>query len=128
MPASRAHDAVLFGMAGQHNDRHVRIGVGARLPDHLHQFQAVEDRHHPIGDDDVRTVLGKRFQPRGAVFSLIHFARAEAVQQRTHDAPHTGVVVDDKETQPIEIDADHNNPQAAGTAAAISRRKVRFCR
>jgi hypothetical protein len=38
------------------------------------------------------------------------------------------VVVDDEETQPIEIDADHNNPQAAGTAAAISGRKVRFCR
>jgi hypothetical protein len=115
-------------MAGQHDDRHVGIGVGARLADHLHQFEAVEDRHHPVGDDNIRTVLGERFQSRRAVFGLIHFARAEAVQQRAHDAPHMRVVVDDEETQPIEIDADHNNPQAAGTAAAICGRKVRFCR
>ena len=114
-------------MAGQHDDRHVRIGVGARLADHPHQFQAVEDRHHPIGNDDVRSVLGKCFQPRRAVFGLIHFARAKTVQQRAH-ASHMGVVVDNKEAQSIEIDADHNNPQAVGTAAAISRRKVRFCR
>ena len=114
---ARTHDAVFFRMTGQHDDRHIRIGVGARLADHLHQFQAVEDRHHPVGDDDVGTILGKGFQPRGAVFRLIHFARAEAVQQRAHDAAHVSVVVDNQEAQPIEINADHNNPQAAGTAA-----------
>jgi hypothetical protein len=29
------------------------------------------------------------------------------VQQRTQDAPHVRVVVDDEKTQAVEIDADH---------------------
>ena len=91
--------------------------MDVRLPDHLRQLQPVEDRHRPVGDDDVRHVMAVHFQRGRAVFGLVHLARAEAVQQRTQDAPHMRVVVDDEETQPVEIDADHNNPQAAGTAA-----------
>ncbi len=81
-------------MAGEHDDRHVGIGIGARLADHLRQFQPVEDRHHPIGEDDVRHVVGEGFETGGAIFSLVGFARAEAMQQRTHDASHMRVIVD----------------------------------
>ena len=60
----------------------VRIGVGARLADHLRELEPVEDRHGPVGDHDVGDVMGEGFQAGGAVFRLVDFARAEAVQQR----------------------------------------------
>ena len=52
-------------------------------------------------------VMGEGFEAGGAVFRLIDFARAEAVQQRAQDAAHMRVVVDDEKTQPVEVDADH---------------------
>ena len=112
-------------MAGQHDDRHVRIGVGARLADHLRQLEAVEDRHRPVGDDDVRNVMGEGFEAGGAVLRLVDFARAEAVQQRAQDAPHMGVVVDDEEAQPVEIDADHDWAHALRRPAGLSNPRLR---
>ncbi len=101
-------------MAGEHDDRHIGIGVGAGLADHLRQFQAVEDRHHPVGEDDIRHVMGEGFETGGAVFGFIDFARAEAVQQRAQDPPHMRVVVDDEKTQAIEVDADHTDLRRGG--------------
>ena len=89
---------------------HVWIGVGAGLADHLGEFDPVEDRHRPIGDHDVGQVLGEGFQPRRAVFRLMHFARAEAVQQSAQHPPHMGVIVDDEKTQAVKFDADHGPP------------------
>ena len=97
-------------MAGEHNDRHVDIGVGAGLADHLREFESVEDRHGPIGDNDIGNVVGKRFQPGRAVVGFINFACTETVQQRAQNPAHMGVVVDDEETQAVEIDADHGAP------------------
>ena len=57
--------------------------------------------------------MGEGLEAGGAVFRLVDFARAEAVQQRAHDAPHMRVVVDDEETQAVEIDADHGRPRAS---------------
>ena len=54
--------------------------------------------------------MGEGFQAGRAVFRLIDFARAEAVQQRAQHPAHMGVVVDDEETQAVEIDADHGAP------------------
>ena len=54
------------------------------------------------------------FQAGRAVFRLMDFARAEAVQQRAQDAPHMRVVVDDEKTQAVEIDADHGAPRPRG--------------
>ncbi len=51
--------------------------------------------------------MGEGIEAGRAVLGLIDVARAEAVQQRAHDAPHVRVVVDDEETQAVEIDADH---------------------
>jgi hypothetical protein len=115
---ARAQHALLLGMAGEHDDRHVGIGVGAGLADHLRQFQAVEDRHEPVGEHDIRHVVGEGLEAGRAVFGFIHFARTESVQQRAQDAPHMCVVVDDEKTQPIEIDADH-------TASRGGRRSTR---
>ena len=99
-------------MAGQHDDRHERIGVGAGLADHLRELEAVEDRHRPVGEDDVRHVVGEGVEAGRAVLGLVDFARAEAMQQRADDAPHMRVVVDDEKTQAIEIDANHGSPEA----------------
>ena len=52
----------------------------------------------------------KASRPGRAVFRLVDFARAEAVQQRAQNPAHMGVVVDDEETQAVEIDADHAAP------------------
>src|SRR2546423_3455341 len=41
------HHAPLLGMAGEHDDRHIGVRVGARLADHLRKLKAVEDRHRP---------------------------------------------------------------------------------
>ena len=43
--------------------------------------------------------MGEGLEARRAVFGLVDFAGAEAVQQRAQDAAHMGVVVDDEETQ-----------------------------
>ena len=68
---------------------------------------------------DVGHVMGEGFEAGGAVFGLVDFARAEAVQQRAQDAPHVRVVVDDEEAQPVEIDADHENSRAAHAGAHL---------
>ena len=107
-------------MAGQHDDRHVGIGVGAGLTDHLGQFEPVE-----VGiTQSVRMMSGiewvKASRPV-AVLGFIDFAGAEAVQQRAQDAPHMGVVVDDEETQTIEVDANHA-PSAAAARRTTSVR------
>ena len=57
----------------------------------------------------------KASRPGGAVFRLVDFARAKAVQQRAQNPPHMGVVVDDEETQAVEIDADHGAPRPRAT-------------
>lgn len=57
-------------------------------------------------------MFGECFQAGRAVFRLMHFARAEAVQQSAQHAAHVGVVVDDEETQAVEVDANHAAPGA----------------
>ena len=60
-----------------------------------------------------------------AVFRLVHFARAEAVQQRAHNAPHMRVVVDDEKTQPVEIDTNHT-PRPPGILPSPPTRKGKW--
>jgi hypothetical protein len=98
---------LLVGMAGEHDDGDVRVGIGAGLADHLRELEAIEDRHRPVGDDDVRVIVREGLEPGGAVFGLIDVARAEAVQQRAQNPAHVRVVVDDEEMQAVEVDADH---------------------
>ena len=64
--------------------------------------------------------MGEGVEPGRAVLGLVDVARAEAVQQRADDAPHVGVVVDDEETQAVEIDADHS-ASAAGQSPGPQR-------
>ncbi len=71
--------------------------------------------------------MGESFEAGGAIFGFIDIARAEAVQQRAHDAPHMGVVVDDEKAQAVEIDADHKAPTADAVAPVGLPPKVRFC-
>ena len=59
--------------------------------------------------------MRKGLETGGAVFSLVDFARAEAMQQRAQDAPHMRVVVDDEKAKPIEIDAKHGATEGPGT-------------
>ena len=54
--------------------------------------------------------MGEGFQPRRAVFRFIDFTGAEAMQQRAQYAAHMRVVVDDEETQAVEIDTSHGAP------------------
>ena len=37
---ARRDHALLLRMSGEHDDRHVRVGVGAGLADHLGKFEA----------------------------------------------------------------------------------------
>src|SRR5215510_8786019 len=101
-------------MAGEHDDRHVGIRIGPGLTNHLHEFEAIEDRHGPVGDDDVGDVVREGLEAGRAVFRLVDFARAEAMQQRAQDAAHVRIVVDDEKTQAIEIDTNNGAP-APGT-------------
>jgi hypothetical protein len=113
---ARAQHALLLGMAGEHDDRHVGIGVGAGLADHLRQFQAVEDRHEPVGEHDIRHVVGEGLEAGGAVFRFIDLAGAEPRAHGAQDAAHMGIVVDDEKTQALEIDADHAHSRGAASA------------
>ena len=108
-------------MAGQHDDRRVGITIGAGLPDHLGQFETVENGHRPIGHDDVGHVMGKGFEAGCAVFGFVDFARSETVQQRPQDAAHMRIVVDDEETQAVEVDPDHKRPWCGGLSTLRPR-------
>jgi len=50
---------------------------------------------------------GRTLEPGGAVFGLVHFPGAEAVQQRAQDAAHMRIVVAHEKSQLVEIDAEH---------------------
>jgi hypothetical protein len=104
-------------MAGQHDDGGERVALGIRLPDHLRELEAVENRHRPVGDDDVRNVMAVHFQRGRAVFGLIDLARAERMQQRPQDAAHMRIVVANEKSQLVEIDAKH------GAAPGASRQR-----
>jgi len=100
-------------MAGQHDDRCVGISRAFRLADHLREFEPVENRHRPVGDDDVGDVVGIHFKRGCAVFRFIDFARAERVQQRAQNAPHMRVVVAHEKPQLVEVDNKHAQPEVA---------------
>ena len=104
---ARHRDPPLLGMAGQHDDRCVGIALGFRLPDHLGEFETVENRHRPVGDDDVRNIVAVHFQRGGAVLGFIDLAGAERMQQRPQYAAHMRIVVAHQKSQLVEIDAEH---------------------
>ena len=72
--------------------------------------------------------MGEGVEAGRAVLRLVDFARAKAVQQRADDAPHVRVVVDDEETQTIEIDANHAAPKVRSFCPAHPRLTVGFSR
>src|SRR5882757_1473167 len=104
---ARHSHAALFGVTGQHDDRRVGVTLGFRLPDHLGEFEPVEDRHRPVGDDDIGDIVGVHFERGRAVFGLIGLARAERMQQRPQDAAHVRIVVANQKSQLVEVDAIH---------------------
>src|ERR1700722_8050381 len=77
------------------------------MPDHLWELKPVEDRHRPVGDDDVGDVVGVHFERGGAVFGLIGLACAKRMQQRAQDAAHMRIVVTNEESKLVEIDTEH---------------------
>jgi len=79
----------------------------------LGKLEPVEDRHHPVADDDVRDEVHEGLEAGCAVLGLVDLARAEAVQQGAQDAPHMRIVVDHQEAQAVEVDADHGDTNTA---------------
>ena len=77
------------------------------LPDHLRKFDAVEDRHRPVGNDDVGNVMAVHFKRGRAVLGLVDLTRAERVQQGAQNAAHVRIVVADEKPQLVEVDAVH---------------------
>ena len=90
---ARVGHALFLGMAGEHDDPGIRIGVGAGLADHLSEFKPVEDGHRPVSD-----VMREGFRAGRAGFGFINVARPEAVPQRAQNPAHMGVVAEDEET------------------------------
>src|SRR5450432_398710 len=126
---ARHGDAALLGMTGQHDDGGVGIALGFRLADHLGQLEAVENRHRPVGDDDIGNVVAVHFERGGAVLGFIDLARAERMQQRPQDATHMRIVVADEKSQLVEIDAKHGPAPGAYRLTVypvltISRRRL----
>ncbi len=78
------------------------------LADHLRKLDAVEDRHRPVDDDDVRYIVSKHFEGGGAVLGLVDFARAKRMQQRAQNAAHVCVVIADEKPQLVEVNAVHD--------------------
>ncbi len=107
---ARFDHAALFGMAGEHDDRHEAGDWRIRAADGFRELDAVIERHGPVGDDDVGLQRGESFETGGAVFSFEDFAGAETMQKLADDAPHMGVIVDDQKFQSVEVDPDHGAP------------------
>ena len=115
-------------MARQHDDRGERIALRLRLPNHLRQFEAIEDRHRPIRDDDIRDVVAVHFQRGCAVFGFVHLARAERMQQRPQNPTHMRIIVAYEKSKLVEIDAEHGDAlgeyrSTVYPALTISRRR-----
>ena len=73
--------------------------------------------------------MGEGLEACGAVLRLVHFTGAEAVQKRAQDAPHMCVVVDDEETQAVEVDTDHGELEAVPAAGRhAGPQRLRICR
>ena len=58
----------------------------------------------------VRHAMAARGGSLEAALGFIDFTGAEAMQQRAQYAAHMCVVVDDEETQTVEIDTSHGAP------------------
>ena len=74
------------------------------------------------------TIVRERLETGRAVFGLVDFARAEAMQQRAQDAPHMRIVVDDEKAKSIEIDTKHATTEGPGRRAprTLQSRDGRF--
>jgi len=107
---ARIRHTALFGMTCQHDDGRVGVALGFRLPDHLRKFEPVEDRHRPVGDDDIGDIMSVHFERGRAVLGFVDFAGAERMQQRAQDAAHMRVVVADEEAKLVEVDTKHGRP------------------
>src|SRR6202171_4201103 len=110
---TRHRHAPLLGMAGQHDDGSVGIALRFRLPDHLREFEAIENRHRPVGDDDIGDIVAVHFERGRAVFGFVDLARAKRMQQRPQNAAHMRIVVAHKKPQLVEIDAKHGRALSA---------------
>jgi hypothetical protein len=93
---ARLEDAAALGMGGDHDHRHVGERIG-RIADHPDHVGAVEDRHHPVEDQDVGIGAVHRLEPGGAILGLDDAAGAEALQHGAQDRPHIRAVLDDEE-------------------------------
>ena len=109
---ARGHHAALVAVTGEQDDRNIGVAATVRLPDHLGQLDAIEDRHRPVANHDIRDIVDEHFERGGAVLGLVDFARAERMQQRAQNPAHVRVVVADQKPQFVEIDAKHRS--AAG--------------
>src|SRR5712671_7955510 len=67
---ARRDYALLLRMTAEHDDRHVRVRVGAGLPDHLGELEPVEDRHRPVGDDDIGNEMHEGLEAGRSVLGL----------------------------------------------------------
>ena len=80
-------------MAGEHDDRHIRIGERARRAHNAHESGAVEPGHVPVENDDVRFHGADQLETGRAVRRLVHVADADAHEHGAHDLAHVVLVI-----------------------------------
>src|SRR5664279_1943291 len=82
-----------LAMAGEHDDRHIRVREGRRRAYDAHKTGAVELGHLPVEDDDIRRHSADHVETGRAVRRLMDLAYADAQEHRTHDLAHVMLVV-----------------------------------
>jgi hypothetical protein len=73
----RLEHAPALGVAGEHDDRHVGQRKRARGADHARELGAGQERHVPVEDHQVGSVLPDRLQSGGAVLGFMNRLDAE---------------------------------------------------
>src|SRR5665811_2082717 len=82
-----------LAMAGEHDDRHIRVREGRRRAHHAHKTGAVKPGHLPVEDDDIRRHAADQVETGRPVRRLMDMAHADAQEHRTHYLAHVMLVV-----------------------------------
>src|SRR5450432_2307597 len=90
-------------MAGEHDNRHERIGRIRSTADLLGKFESSHAGHDPITENDVAAMKSHDLPGIFGALSFEHLLDPEGLQHRAHQRAHMLVVVDDKNFQTVEI-------------------------
>ncbi len=92
-----------FHMPGQHNDRHVEVGIGGVGSDAARELVTVHRLHGCISDQNVRNFFFVDLQGALTITRGHDFSKPHCDQQVVYESSHIGAVIDEHRFQDAEV-------------------------